>query len=1306
MQNQKLFFISLFVVIVPLYAFAKDDFVQAKEVVKRGFQTPKLTTNFPSVQLFSIADIGPRTYSVNFSTSLKMTRSAEYKPMNEAKGSPMFHVKSSTVVLDLNGTTMYKSPTDGYGNPTENCIGIEVGYSPRELAADSTLKQPHDVVIRNGVLADFDLGIIVHTGVKNVTFEDITIINSVIGCACMGLDTAMSGGKGKVASCTFKNVKIVGQNAAGRTVLVGGQAPLDWVKAKVENSDSTGLNGAALGYGYGADVFMPLALNSVADDNSAYVYAGIVLDYVENVLLSDVLVSDFGFDGDIAGSAEQSVVQAITIKDSSSVFAEGIQSINHVSAMSVTSLLLNNVTSFSCKHGVFGDNIVTQQEAATSTEGLHVVGVHAQGSDALIFDDLNCNRNQAPNKSSAMKIENGNVVTVSNVAADYNEAERVHGMLIEGVQNINFKACSSSYNVSTVTGEFSSAMNLVGVSAVSIDDCKFRHNQGGDVIGLQIESGKSCNIKNVFADYNGGNGKVIGLYADTDVRSLSIDGLYCNNNYSTADDVTGIHMKNAEAVTMKNIFCNYNATTAAGGNIVGMMFEAVAGVDVGASTLDAAHIEINNNSSQVAAKTVQGIVVQNGDTNNFKDVSISGNNGLSDVVGFDFQTRADGIFLNDISIDGNKSTEGAVKGITSTQILNADFSNISVSSNGTSAGTADVYGIEIPAAHAVSFSDVAINNNNSSGGDMYALSFDAARSLNISDMWCSYNQSSADFNAYGMKVNTSLRDAEISGVSCTSNAGGIGVYGIDVASATSVILDNAVLSNNVASQYARGLHIDGGEIITLSNCVCDANQILDSSIAAENVLQIGDISKHAPAHFDTGAYGIYLQDVEGIVCSGVEASRNKGLRAGGIVAKNVVEASFVKCSTSYQSATGAFFIDNPFDGLIMSEVAVPDDQATTIFGGVDLGSVVDLDFAIKNLFLSMTSLKELQDQCDFDPASTVEYGYRRTVAAGQLIIRAIMAQFRRYGTAVGMHLHDSINCYLEDHAAVGNVSLHDSAIGLVTTGKSVGHVIKGGHFSGNNGWKASARQTDVSQSIDISDVHPLWQALGAEVLDADDSDASSAIPAIITSDNLARRPATMEQPYVHLGRLVVTFTSGISPYYELVNVTGGMGAGIVIGDAAENIEIKNCVCANNCGNAGQAYGILQDVTTSLTAHDNQIYQNFVNTLGYGFGIAEMSLQSNSVHAGNIMFANTIENMLNANFFVPYDPTYHSQLSFQVKTIHNGDFSVMANALPYDNIEIEFINKRPDDLYVSDDVKSDWDALYVSTGAPMVIPPAV
>ena len=173
--------------------------------------------------------------------------------------------------------------------------------------------------------------------------------------------------------------------------------------------------------------------------------------------------------------------------------------------------------------------------------------------------------------------------------------------------------------------------------------------------------------------------------------------------------------------------------------------------------------------------------------------------------------------------------------------------------------------------------------------------------------------------------------------------------------------------------------------------------------------------------------------------------------------------------------------------------------------------------------------------------------------------------------------------------------------------------------------------------------------------------------------------------------MAITFTDGDGEFEEFGPAVGGEAVGILIGDAAENIEVASCDCANNKGHAGRAFGLMQDTTTSLLAKDNRCYQTVANDLGYCFGIAEFTLQSNSVHVGNVMFSNTVGDMLNSNYLVPFNPDNHPDIFFPVKIGYNGDIGNFANASPFDNLAVEFVAEKQENPFAVNGILTYWNS---------------
>jgi hypothetical protein len=468
-----------------------------------------------------------------------------------------------------------------------------------------------------------------------------------------------------------------------------------------------------------------------------------------------------------------------------------------------------------------------------------------------------------------------------------------------------------------------------------------------------------------------------------------------------------------------------------------------------------------------------------------------------------------------------------------------------------------------------------------------------------------------------------------------------------------------------------------------------------------------------------------MYDIDSSYFVNVEASKNTGMRAGGFAIIGCNDCTLDNCKTSFQQATGNYFYSsNAFDGL-ETYIEIPEYQRDTIFGGT-LDNYVDVVQLVKGTLHGTRNIKYLQDTNNFDPALASVYNNMAEISAGHVLLRAIMAQFRAFSTAVGVQIHNSVNCVLHDHIAIGNQSQNDNAVGVGVSGTAEGHLIIRAKCSGNEGWVTS--KADGSGTMDITQTLPFWTFLGTHVLSIDNwvgdelygetiGSLTEPISATISVDQIGlhshysidgndqpqvEAPLLFE-PSIDTDRLAITFINSGDIEYplgcleEFCSVVGGMSVGILIGDGAVNIEVKDCDCANNKGNSGLAFGLMQDITTSLSAIGNRLYQSTVNDLGWCAGLSEYTLQSNSVHFSNVMFANTIGDMLNANFFIPFDPNNYPTIAFPLKRAYNGDISQLANALPYDNIEIQFIAPMQESAFIPNDMTSYWETDSEDTG---------
>ncbi|HEY0893503.1 MAG TPA: hypothetical protein VGE32_10650, partial [Cellvibrio sp.] len=332
-------------------------------VLSRGFQHPDYKSTYAGTQLFSISDAGRITLPIKKSISNILSRPAEFEPEFEATGSPMIKVRASGVTVDLNGFYVRKLFRGKPGEYLPFAVAFEVGYSPAELAADPTLTQIENVVIKNGGLIDFEMGIVVHAGVKNVILEDLYIAGSPLGILFLGLPSS------QIAACSVKNVRVTGNFRDDSLIL-------QWAKVKIEQNTVASIDSAnggtgivkgkpgspAAGFGYGSSYpCMQLQHNPVTNMNDAYVYHGIYMNNTVNMICKDILIKCTGYQSDrhamvqpgqtvgsvtnpansavsiigdpVVGIAPSTITKGMTIENSSTVLMDGVEAVQLVSAL-------------------------------------------------------------------------------------------------------------------------------------------------------------------------------------------------------------------------------------------------------------------------------------------------------------------------------------------------------------------------------------------------------------------------------------------------------------------------------------------------------------------------------------------------------------------------------------------------------------------------------------------------------------------------------------------------------------------------------------------------------------------------------------------------------------------------------------------------------------------------------------------------------------------------------------------------------------------------------------------------------------
>jgi len=512
-----------------------------------------------------------------------------------------------------------------------------------------------------------------------------------------------------------------------------------------------------------------------------------------------------------------------------------------------------------------------------------------------------------------------------------------------------------------------------------------------------------------------------------------------------------------------------------------------------------------------------------------------------------------------------------------------------------------------------------------------------------------------------------------------------GIYLKDIDGGTrdieSITLDHVQASSNVGTNSGRGIYINGGNSIILSHVNCCLNQgtSLRSSEATDLIGSTTEvagydqstsvISKHLGALTSTGGVGLWLENVSNCMCDDVATVYNQGVRATGILGRNCIDCTFKHCNTSSQQATGSCFSSSLANQSPTALNIVPV-QRQLLYGG---GTVATLSskYATDKFLQAMDTVKTNQLA-----ATSNTYANFKTITSAIALLQAGVARYRLWGTAVGLHLHNSSGCFIDGHKALRNSSAKDSAMGIAFTGEVQACTIINSDMSYNSGWTDSVRTHSTEQSsytFNLTEVYPFWDMLA-------NPGGVSGQPPIVDGTWGYASSTTDTGLYYNAGvfsaqgEFIKIRLDGST--YSIVNPVGPTTIGCLVGDAALDVLVQGNLIQGNNGNSGQAYGILLDVGFAVVMQENRVYSTSTNSYGYSYGIADINAHSASVQLSNEASGNRSGAYYNANYMILYNPSDVTEtLTFQSLQAYNGDLSsAAAIAQGKSNLEVNYIGR--------------------------------
>ena len=436
------------------------------------------------------------------SGNLKLREGGEYT--NGVSGS-MIKVQASGVVLDLADYAV-----ESGCRRSGVSIGIEVGFSPEELYADKSVRQVSNITIKNGSLLSFDIGVIVHSGVQNITIENCNFEGVSCGIMFLGKDSL----SGPIIKATVTDCTVIGHglDIQDKTVMIE-----KYIQGML----------SVCSYYYMQD-FMPLCLRD--DLNGGFFYNGVMARCVQGLTLKNLYVHNIGYQ-DYIHSPERGDKKNKSIglycKDCINVICDKV-SVNCVSS-ELSSIGLQFE---SCMQLKLVDTESVYHRSTGVACGIAILNRNSAYDDGLVLlHNVRCNSNQVRNvenesvdqKSIGIYIKGPYSIQAEQVScSDHVGAMESFGFYADCIKESLFKDCAFSKNKSCDM-HHKKEVKAVGFCAeraegLTFERCKFSYNSGfNTAIGLCLHDATTVDFQECDFFYNKAK-----VYAKNEIEDRSV----------------------------------------------------------------------------------------------------------------------------------------------------------------------------------------------------------------------------------------------------------------------------------------------------------------------------------------------------------------------------------------------------------------------------------------------------------------------------------------------------------------------------------------------------------------------------------------------------------------------------------------------------------------------------------------------------------------------------------------------------------------------------------------------------------------
>lgn len=360
----------------------------------------------------------------------ELRQGGDYQVMQDG---PMIQLLASGVTINLNHYSV--------NNTTQNnlLVAIEVGYSQEYLDMHKGVQQISNVIIKNACFTNFDVGILVHPGVNNITIENCKLDGVSCGIVFIGKCNEKSK---SIIKATVKDCTVLGHSC-------NHYASLMKLKKYIEVQNQAGEF-----YNNFMPMFKDFSIGS--NEENVYTYTGIFANFVHGLELDNVYVQSIGYSNyqkKPEGDGFRTMSAGIWLNCCAGVFIKDSTSLCCSSELQAVGLKLYDcpyVTLEHCdflhQHSVcksYGIEVCSQENVSFVNDLLYLTSVRS---------DLHCvepSQNNFSQKAAAGIFINGNIsVEAKDCIFSENSSEFYsYGLCADKIKKSKFLDCCFNKNM-------------------------------------------------------------------------------------------------------------------------------------------------------------------------------------------------------------------------------------------------------------------------------------------------------------------------------------------------------------------------------------------------------------------------------------------------------------------------------------------------------------------------------------------------------------------------------------------------------------------------------------------------------------------------------------------------------------------------------------------------------------------------------------------------------------------------------------------------------------------------------------------